>query len=350
MSYGGAGAHVICYKCQQPGHFASTCPNRDAGRGGGGGGGGHGGGQHVQQQRGSGGGFAGAGPGAGSPASYAYRGSFPPLSELERETALDFFLRVRSGASGGGGAGWMRTGLDVLDELDSSGESGRAVRGLAPGNVIEVYGESGSGKSELLLHVLVRTILPQAAGGQESGVVIFDNDMSLDILKLARRLGAALQAAATTAAAAAAADGTGVAGGTAGAAAGVAAAVGAGGGAAGAGSGQQPHPPHPPHVVPAPLDDDALEAAVVECLRRVHVYRCRSSLECLVTLHAVREVLVHDPVPVRALLFDSLAAFHFQDKAIEDQGGRMMRMHLARTVSSLVADHRLLVLGAKPAL
>ena len=95
------------------------------------------------------------------------------------------------------------------------------------------------------------------------------------------------------------------------------------------------------------MDDDALEAAVVECLRRVHVYRCRSSLECLVTLHAV---LVHDPVPVRALLFDSLAAFHFQDKAIEDQGGRMMRMHLARTVSSLVADHRLLVLGAKPAL
>ena len=40
------------------------------------------------------------------------------------------------------------------------------------------------------------------------------------------------------------------------------------------------------------LDDDALEAAVVDCLRRVHVYRCRSSLECLVTLHAVREVLV----------------------------------------------------------
>jgi DNA-repair protein XRCC2 len=234
----------------------------------------------------------------------------------------------------------MRTGLDVLDELDSSGESGRAVRGLAPGNVIEVYGESGSGKSELLLHVLMRTILPQAAGGQESGVVIFDNDMSLDILKLARRLGAALQAAA----AAAAAEGTGGSRGTVGAAAG------AGGGAAGAGSGQQPHPPHPPHVVPAPLDDDALEAAVVECLRRVHVYRCRSSLECLVTLHAVREVLVHDPVPVRALLFDSLAAFHFQDKAIEDQGGRMMRMHLARTVSSLVADHRLLVLGAKPAL
>ena len=105
MSYGGAGAHVICYKCQQPGHFASSCPNRDAGRGGGGGGGGHGG--ESITERGSGG-FSGAGPFAGSPASYAYRGSFPPLSELERETALDFFLRVRSGASGGG-----RRGVDA---------------------------------------------------------------------------------------------------------------------------------------------------------------------------------------------------------------------------------------------
>eukprot|EP01132_Coremiostelium_polycephalum_P006802 gene6802-8439_t len=57
------------------------------------------------------------------------------------------------------------------------------------GGVIELYGSSGSGKSNTALQILINAILPlkwgiHHFGGNEIGVIYFDNDFKLDILNL----------------------------------------------------------------------------------------------------------------------------------------------------------------------
>ncbi|KYQ90131.1 AAA ATPase domain-containing protein [Tieghemostelium lacteum] len=52
------------------------------------------------------------------------------------------------------------------------------------GGVIEIYGSSGSGKSETVLQILIHSILPFDMGGSEIGVIFFDNDYKFDIFRL----------------------------------------------------------------------------------------------------------------------------------------------------------------------
>ena len=135
---------------------------------------------------------------------------------------------------------------------------------MSSANVIEVYGESGAGKTELLQEVLLRTILPPEAGGEGSGAIIFDNESSFRPRKLALRITWALEAAAQQAR-----DAVDAAAETASAAAAAAAAA----------------------AASSLLLAGGIEKAREECLRRVHVYRCQSSFQCLLTLHAARELM-----------------------------------------------------------
>lgn len=48
-------------------------------------------------------------------------------------------------------------------------------RGVGRGDVVELYGPSGSGKSEVLINVVARCILPAWLGGDERTAVFFDN-------------------------------------------------------------------------------------------------------------------------------------------------------------------------------
>jgi energy-coupling factor transporter ATP-binding protein EcfA2 len=52
------------------------------------------------------------------------------------------------------------------------------------GDIIEIVGDQGSGKSELLAHLIGSCILPRCVGGNGSAAVYFDNDMRLDLRRL----------------------------------------------------------------------------------------------------------------------------------------------------------------------
>uniref|UniRef100_H2V6J4 RecA family profile 1 domain-containing protein n=1 Tax=Takifugu rubripes TaxID=31033 RepID=H2V6J4_TAKRU len=65
------------------------------------------------------------------------------------------------------------------------------------GDVVELHGPEGTGKTELLYHLLCRCVMPTAAGGLEVEVIFVDTDYSLDMLRLVsildRRLSEALR-------------------------------------------------------------------------------------------------------------------------------------------------------------
>ncbi|XP_031697419.1 DNA repair protein XRCC2-like [Anarrhichthys ocellatus] len=62
------------------------------------------------------------------------------------------------------------------------------------GEVVELYGTEGTGKTELLYHLLCRCVLPVASGGLEVDVVFVDTDYSLDMLRLVSILDSRLNA------------------------------------------------------------------------------------------------------------------------------------------------------------
>jgi len=74
------------------------------------------------------------------------------------------------------------TGLRIFnDELPMGG--------MRPGDVVEIYGSSGTGKTEMLLSILAQCILPPMwegieIGGNGVGVIFFDNDQKFSIFRL----------------------------------------------------------------------------------------------------------------------------------------------------------------------
>jgi RecA/RadA recombinase len=89
--------------------------------------------------------------------------------------------------------------------------------GIRGGDVVEFYGKTGSGKTEMLLHIVASTILPStwspsststttsssSSGGSQrlelegegAGAIFFDNDLKFDILRLERVLRARIRLA-----------------------------------------------------------------------------------------------------------------------------------------------------------
>uniref|UniRef100_A0A3B3CWK5 RecA family profile 1 domain-containing protein n=1 Tax=Oryzias melastigma TaxID=30732 RepID=A0A3B3CWK5_ORYME len=88
-------------------------------------------------------------------------------------------------------AGMNESGTQLLARL----EARRCLKDIEPrlfsedegpqhGEVVELYGAEGTGKTELLYHLLCRCVLPEAAGGLEVDVLFVDTDYSLDMLRL----------------------------------------------------------------------------------------------------------------------------------------------------------------------
>lgn len=76
------------------------------------------------------------------------------------------------------------TGIPIFnEELWSMGG------GMRPGDVVEIFGASGTGKTEMLLSVLAQCILPPTwegidIGGNGVGVIFFDNDQKFSMFRL----------------------------------------------------------------------------------------------------------------------------------------------------------------------
>ncbi|XP_039646763.1 DNA repair protein XRCC2 isoform X2 [Perca fluviatilis] len=118
------------------------------------------------------------------------------------------------------------------------------------GEVVELYGTEGTGKTELLYHLLCRCVLPVATGGLEVDVVFVDTDYSLDMLRLVSILDSRL---------------------------------------------------------------NADEAALRLCLSRLLVVHCSSSSQLLLTLHFLETSLSSRP-SLSLLLIDSISAFYWLDR------------------------------------
>ncbi|XP_023806116.1 DNA repair protein XRCC2 isoform X2 [Oryzias latipes] len=121
------------------------------------------------------------------------------------------------------------------------------------GEVVELCGAEGTGKTELLYHLLCRCVLPEAAGGLEVDALFVDTDYSLDMLRLVSILDSRLSSAGLE------------------------------------------------------------EAALRSSLSRLLVVHCSSSSQLLLTLHYLETTLNSRP-SLALLLIDSISAFYWLDR------------------------------------
>ncbi|XP_024859241.1 DNA repair protein XRCC2 isoform X3 [Kryptolebias marmoratus] len=135
------------------------------------------------------------------------------------------------------------------------------------GEVVEVYGPEGTGKTELLYHLLSRCVLPEAAGGLEVDVVFVDTDYSLDMLRLVSILDTRLNKGRTTL----------------------------------------------KGLSTSPSSAGSDEAALHLCLSRLLVVHCSSSSQLLLTLHFL-ETTLSSRSSLALLLIDSMSAFYWSDR------------------------------------
>ncbi|XP_056290612.1 DNA repair protein XRCC2 [Pseudoliparis swirei] len=129
------------------------------------------------------------------------------------------------------------------------------------GEVVELYGTEGTGKTELLYHLLCRCVLPVANGGLEVDVVFVDTDYSLDMLRLVSILDSRLNAARSTSSSSA----------------------------------------------------DSNEEALHLCVSRLLVVHCSSSSQLILTLHFLETSLSSRP-GLSLLVIDSISAFYWLDR------------------------------------
>ncbi|XP_041817502.1 DNA repair protein XRCC2 isoform X2 [Chelmon rostratus] len=161
------------------------------------------------------------------------------------------------------------------------------------GEVVELYGAEGTGKTELLYHLLCRCVLPVATGGLEVEVVFIDTDYSLDMLRLVSILDSRLNAARSTGSPSAGSD----------------------------------------------------EVVLRSCLSRLLVVHCPSSSQLLLTLHFLETSLSSRP-GLALLLIDSISAFYWLDRC---EGGASIAKQeeklgkCAELLGRLLRDYRITV-------
>nr|XP_057915707.1 DNA repair protein XRCC2 [Doryrhamphus excisus] len=163
--------------------------------------------------------------------------------------------------------------------------------GPGPGDVVELFGSEGTGKTELLYHFLCRCVLPVAAGGLEVEVAFIDADYSLDMLRVVSILDSRLSAASS--------------------------------------SGSPPPSSH--------------DATVRSCLSRLLVMHCSSSSQLLLTLHSL-ETWLASRTGLAILLIDSISAFYWMDRceggpSVSKQEEKLSRC--SQLLSRLLRDYRI---------
>ncbi|XP_036376210.1 DNA repair protein XRCC2 [Megalops cyprinoides] len=125
--------------------------------------------------------------------------------------------------------------------------------GPAKGDVVEFHGAEGTGKTEMLYHLLARCILPAEGGGLEAEAVLVDTDYHFDVLRLVTVLERRL---------------------------------------------------------PAGLGEEAVRSS----LGRLYVAHCSGSTQLLLTLHYLEGVFCSRPA-IATLVLDSVSAFYWVDRA-----------------------------------
>ncbi|CAM9460250.1 unnamed protein product [Ectocarpus sp. 4 AP-2014] len=234
------------------------------------------------------------------------------LSVQDDETALELFRRANHKS--------LLTGLAFFDEVPAgSGGSKTKDKGVGRGDVVELYGPSGSGKSEVLINVVARCVMPAWLGGEERPAVFFDNDGRLSILRLEQLLKGKISNN-TTFQVKSASRGVGGGGGTT----------------------------HASSSRPQQLQND-LEDVLIGCLRRLRVVRPAGLFELLAAIEVLRFELGHRPAVV---VVDGMGSFFWQDKMAQSCGGEAVSMQgiVAKALVRLTMERPVVLFAAKNAL
>jgi hypothetical protein len=188
----------------------------------------------------------------------------------------------------------ITTGLRIFDN-DLPG-------GLKYGDVVELYGQANVGKTELLYQVVASCILPCTwrdidVGGNGSGAVFFDNDYHFCMTRLIAILETKVRAAYSL------------------------------------------HPASQSN----PLPSNDIQDIVLASLHRLHIFKCRDSLQFLASLQSLH-ILLDRETNIKLLAIDSISAFHWLHR-YEDT--TKYQRQITHTVKRLANAYTLLLFATK---
>ena len=183
-------------------------------------------------------------------------------------------------------------------------------RALQAKDVIELYGKEGSGKTQILIHLIANCILPKTwegliVNGRGVSVVFFDTDYHFSLVRLVEILEDRVTCCISKH----------VSG----------------------------------HKVQRATD---MESFVESCLLRLVIVQCNSSIELLATLESLDYVLSERP-EICLLMIDSIVAFYWLDKcnggdSIYEQERYQRR--LVALFKKYIHTYNLIVVATKPAI
>ncbi|XP_053115119.1 DNA repair protein XRCC2 isoform X2 [Hemicordylus capensis] len=153
------------------------------------------------------------------------------------------------------------------------------------GDVVEFHGPEGTGKTEMLYHLVARCILPKSEGGLEMGLLFIDTDFHFNMLRLVTILERRLS------------QGT--------------------------------------------------EEMIKQCLGRFFLVTCNSSSQLLLTLYTLENMFCSHP-SLCLLIIDSISAFYWIDRVNGGENLSLQEANLkrcAQCLEKLVKEHHLVLIA-----
>ncbi|XP_048367547.1 DNA repair protein XRCC2 [Sphaerodactylus townsendi] len=151
------------------------------------------------------------------------------------------------------------------------------------GDIVEFHGPEGTGKTEMLYHLVVRCILPKAGAGLEVSVLFIDTDFHFDMLRLVTILEHRLS--------------------------------------------------------------QSSEELIKQCLGRFFLVTCSSSTQLLLTLYSLENMFCSHP-SLCLLMIDSMSAFYWIDRANGGENLSLQEVNLrkcAQCLEKLVREYHLVL-------
>ncbi|XP_015688016.1 DNA repair protein XRCC2 [Protobothrops mucrosquamatus] len=159
------------------------------------------------------------------------------------------------------------------------------------GDVVEFHGAEGTGKTEMLYHLIARCILPKSRGGLEVGVLFIDTDFHFDMLRLLT-------------------------------------------------------------ILEYRLSSQGTEATIKHFLERFLLINCHSSSQLLLSLYSLESMFSLHP-SLSLLIIDSISAFYWIDRANGGDNLNLQEANLKRCVwvlQKLVKEHHLVLFATTQSL
>lgn len=219
-------------------------------------------------------------------------------------------------------------GKHALDGLDTN-LFGDIPEGIQPGNVVEFSGQEGSGKTEMLLHLIANCILPKSwkdlkLNGRSVGVVYVDTDYHFQLPRLVtimeHRILNSIKDTQT-------------------------------------GAFLQNNRSNTVENIPGsdsahyPEKYSDYEDFIKSCLGRLFIVHCNSSIQLLATVLSLEKLLAAKP-EVGVFMIDSLSAFYWLDRC--DGGSQSHQEHKQRKIVDAIRNYtqqyRVVVIATKQAI